>query len=172
MKGKKLKGEFTLVKIQRGAKGNEWLLIKKQDKFSEVTDVTKKDKSVITKRNLEQIETESGKGKTVWHSKPKDPEVDLSKAEKKSMSHSVKPMLATLVHDAFDSKDWLFEIKWDGYRAIAEVNYNDVKLYSRNDLPFNKHFPTIAESLEALSIQAVFDGEIVALESKACLNFS
>jgi ATP-dependent DNA ligase len=52
------------------------------------------------------------------------------------MPTNVRPMLATLVHEPFDRRGWLFEIKWDGYRAIAEVDKGQVRLYSRNGLSF------------------------------------
>ena len=52
-------------------------------------------------------------------------------------------MLASLGDDAFDNKDWIFELKWDGYRAIAEIDKKKVKLYSRNGLSFNERYPSV-----------------------------
>lgn len=75
-----------------------------------------------------------------------------------------KPMLATAVPAAFDRKDWLFEIKWDGYRTIAEVDHGAVKIYSRNGSSFNERFPEIAEALKKIRGRAVLDGEVVALD--------
>lgn len=62
---------------------------------------------------------------------------------------------------AFDNKDWLFEIKWDGYRAIAEISKKDVKLYSRNGLTFDKAYPKVFEALKSIKQDVVLDGEIV-----------
>jgi hypothetical protein len=56
------------------------------------------------------------------------------------MPINVRPMLAMLVHQPFDRRGWLFEIKWDGYRAIAEVDKGQVRLYLRNGLSFTVHF--------------------------------
>lgn len=72
-----------------------------------------------------------------------------------------RPMLATLTDDPFDNADWIFEIKWDGYRAIAEVKKSDVALYSRNGLSFLSLYPAIAEALKKIRHDVVLDGEIV-----------
>ncbi len=80
-------------------------------------------------------------------------------------------MLATLVEKPFDSNEWLFEIKWDGYRAIAEIQKDSAMLYSRNDLNFNSQFPEIIESLKKMQITAVLDGEIVVLDKQGRSKF-
>jgi bifunctional non-homologous end joining protein LigD len=168
MEGKKLKGEFALVHTH-GGKGNQWLLIKHRDKFASTEDITKKDKSVVTKRSLEQIEKESGEGNSVWGSQGN--KIEIQEGIKTTIPHNIKPMLASLVDGAFDSKEWIYEIKWDGYRAIAECNYNKVELYSRNNLSFNKNFPEIVEALRGLGIQAVLDGEVVAVDEHGMARF-
>jgi bifunctional non-homologous end joining protein LigD len=66
------------------------------------------------------------------------------------MPHRVKPMKATLTAEPFDDQNWLFEIKWDGYRAIAEVEAGAVRLYSRNLLSFEKRYPAVADGLKKL----------------------
>jgi bifunctional non-homologous end joining protein LigD len=83
---------------------------------------------------------------------------------------NVKPMLATLVDSPFDRPGWLFEIKWDGYRTIAEVGER-VRLYSRNQLSFTGRFRTIVSDLETLGHQAVLDGEIVIVGADGTANF-
>ncbi|MBA3602071.1 MAG: DNA ligase D, partial [Parachlamydiaceae bacterium] len=80
-------------------------------------------------------------------------------------------MLATLVDKAFDDEDWLFEIKLDGFRAIAELDNSIVKLYSRNQLSFNQRFPTIVNQLKKLSLDAILDGEIVVLNKNGISEF-
>ena len=80
-------------------------------------------------------------------------------------------MLATLIDEPFDSEDWLFEVKWDGFRALAFVNHGDVKLESRNKTLFNPKFPTIVKELQKIQGSALFDGEIVAVDSKGKSHF-
>ncbi len=80
-------------------------------------------------------------------------------------------MLAKSTADSFSDQNWLFEIKWDGYRAIAEVLNDNVKLYSRNGNSFIDAYPVIAKQLQKLSISAVLDGEIVVMDENGNPNF-
>ena len=74
-------------------------------------------------------------------------------------------MVARLVRDPFDREGWLFELKWDGFRTIAETDgTNGVKLYSRNQKDFKKRFSPIADELAKLKKAAILDGELVALD--------
>jgi bifunctional non-homologous end joining protein LigD len=82
------------------------------------------------------------------------------------MPTTIKPMLASEASHAFDSTDYIFEFKWDGYRTIAVVDEGEVNLYSRNLLSFNKAFSPIADSLKPFPFNAIFDGEIVVLDEK------
>ena len=80
-------------------------------------------------------------------------------------------MLATLVEGSFDNDDWLFEIKWDGFRAIGEVIKGKAELYSRNNLSFNLRYSEVVDALEELPFDVVFDGEIVALDEQGLSRF-
>jgi bifunctional non-homologous end joining protein LigD len=86
----------------------------------------------------------------------------------------ITPMVARLVPDPFDREGWLFELKWDGFRTIAETDgTNGLKLYSRNQSDFKSRFPPIADALANLKEPAILDGEIVALdEATHALNGS
>src|SRR5579885_3058190 len=87
------------------------------------------------------------------------------------LPHHLQPMLATLVKEPFDRVGWLFEIKWDGFRAVAEINKGHVELYSRNLLPFNEHFPHIVEALSKIKKSMILDGEIVVLDKHGKSSF-
>lgn len=87
------------------------------------------------------------------------------------MPHKVKPMLATLADKIFDDEQWVYETKWDGYRAIAETEKGAVKLYSRNSQNFNESYPEIVESLKKINHDLVLDGEIVALDKDGVSRF-
>ena len=80
-------------------------------------------------------------------------------------------MLATLGGEAFNDPDWIYEIKWDGYRAIAEVNKTAVQLYSRNGLSFDTLYPRVSIALSKLKIDAVLDGEIVYINEAGKPDF-
>ncbi len=80
-------------------------------------------------------------------------------------------MLAYSAEKAFNDPEWLFEIKWDGYRAIAEINKKEILLYSRNNISFVSKYPLIAEALKKIKHDAIFDGEIVALDENNKPNF-
>lgn len=158
LNGQKLKGEFALIKMQDAKDENAWLLIKKGDQYARDSDITKKAKSVKSGRSIEQIAKE-------------DDPLNLDQAPKSKMPHDTKPMLSTLTADAFDDHDWLFEIKWDGYRAIAEREDGKVRLYSRNLQPFNPKFPGVVSALEELDHDFVLDGEVVALDKEGKPSF-
>jgi bifunctional non-homologous end joining protein LigD len=87
------------------------------------------------------------------------------------MPHHVRPMLATPLAEPFDKPGWVYEIKWDGYRTIAEVQAGKVKLYSRNLLSFDERFAAIAESLKDLGHDAVIDGEVVVVDPAGRSSF-
>ncbi len=83
----------------------------------------------------------------------------------------VKPMLATLTDRPFDDADWTFEVKWDGYRAIALMDHKKVFLQSRNDKSFNEKFYPIFNALVKSDLKAVLDGEIVVINQKGMSDF-
>jgi bifunctional non-homologous end joining protein LigD len=80
-------------------------------------------------------------------------------------------MLAKLHDEPFDDPDWIYEIKWDGYRAIAETGKKGLRLYSRNGLSFSNAYPVVYEELKKIKKAAILDGEIVALDTKGKPNF-
>lgn len=94
----------------------------------------------------------------------------LKDAPKGKLPKSMKPMKATLVDGPFDDPGWIYEIKWDGYRALAVVENGQAGLISRNNLPFDQFNP-INELLESWNINVVLDGEIVALNEQGNANF-
>jgi len=80
-------------------------------------------------------------------------------------------MLATLVKEPFDHPDWIFEVKWDGYRAIAEIRDEGVSLYSRNLISLNQKFFPVVNSLRKFRFEAVLDGEIVVVDDQGRPDF-
>jgi bifunctional non-homologous end joining protein LigD len=201
LQGQKLQGEFALVKTH-GMGENGWLLIKHKDEFASSEDITKLDKSILSGRTIEKMEETSEKvwkgGKEQDLEKPKtaskkkspEPKVELNEAAEDEKSEDIdvasllkqapkakipkgiKPMLATLVDAPFNDPDWQYEVKWDGYRALAFVNKGEVEIFSRNNKSFNEKFYPIYKLLQESNINAVLDGEILVLDEKGRSNFS
>jgi len=80
-------------------------------------------------------------------------------------------MLAKESAAAFNNHDWLFEIKWDGYRAISEIKNGVVELYSRNGISFNTTYPIVYNQLKKIKHQVIFDGEIVVINDEGKSDF-
>ncbi|MEO9171015.1 MAG: non-homologous end-joining DNA ligase [Candidatus Aquilonibacter sp.] len=175
MQGKKLRGMFTLVRIKpkEGETGDPWLLIKDRDGNDPKTwDVNDYPESVLTGRTLDDIRNDPA-AKT-WQSKPKKtPLKTRPRATLEPLPKSPQVELATLIDDPFDDDAWLFEIKWDGYRAICTVDETGkLTLVSRNGLNLLSQFPDLAGLAEAFeSIPIVVDGEIVSLDAKGKSDF-
>ena len=82
-------------------------------------------------------------------------------------------MLATLVEEPFDDPQWLYEVKWDGYRAVAFINDGRARLVSRNQNELTGEFPEIAQAMQDLPVEnAIIDGEVVALDEEGRPSFS
>ena len=83
-----------------------------------------------------------------------------------TMPEYISPMLATLVHEYFSDKEWIFERKFDGIRCIARKENNRVTLYSRNRKKLNERFPEIVDAVKKQKGNFILDGEIVAFDNK------
>jgi bifunctional non-homologous end joining protein LigD len=185
--GQKLRGKFSLVRTSRE---NQWLLIKSNDQFASIgTDIAiESPQSVLTGRDdiiqgtsksFSEVasSTDSTKLSTLksksnmTHRKAHE---DLKTSEYLKSSKKIKPMLATAVDKPFDDKDWVFEVKWDGVRAIAFVQNDIARLQSRNGIDITATYPEIAEALQR-SLRgiksAALDGEIVILDEKGHPDF-
>ncbi|HEY9180956.1 MAG TPA: non-homologous end-joining DNA ligase [Candidatus Baltobacteraceae bacterium] len=182
MHGKKMRGEFTLVRIRgRDASGDPWLLIKDHDEYvNSKYDIGKDNKSVKTGRTVESY-AEDPKAPHWISSKKKAPTAAAQRkisrakgrAARDKLPAVVTPMLATLVDEAFDDPQWLFEIKWDGYRAICTVHEDgSMELVSRNGLDLLTKFPELSALANAwTTLPIVVDGEIVALDAHGRSSF-
>jgi len=191
LNGQKLRGEFALVKTH-GMGDNAWLLIKHKDEYADKNDITKLDKSVLSGKTIATMEKSGDKVWTGGHEdsidivanavkkkvrkKPAEAAADvdigalLKNAPVAKILQNIKPMKATLVDAPLDDAGWLFEVKWDGYRAMAMVDNGKVELVSRNNLSFKKYYPII-DILKGWNIKAVIDGEIVVLNEKGISDF-
>lgn len=154
--GKKLKGEFALIKMHDDEKA--WLLVKKSDEFATSTDVTSQDESVKSHKRVDELE---GSRKLP----------DLTGYPRVASPWSVKPMLSTLVEEPFNREGWFFEVKWDGYRAVGAKKKDNISLYSRNQLDFREKYPPVAEALRDFKHDVIVDGEIVVVDENGRPHF-
>jgi bifunctional non-homologous end joining protein LigD len=175
--GEKLKGDFVIVRGNNAEQENVWFVYKAKDEYVSKKDITKEDKSVISGKTIEEVAATSTnewqsnrKTKTTTQPTQDNVEKQIKEGKKAAILKSPSPMLATLDNQPFDSPDWLFEIKWDGYRAIASLNKGKVELVSRNNISLKKYTP-IADALQELKMNAVLDGEIVVLDEKGHASF-
>jgi bifunctional non-homologous end joining protein LigD len=173
--GEKLQGEFALVRTAKDEKS--WLLLKKKDSYATKEDILGENRSVVSHKTLEEI---AAANPSIPSRQKKIDQIRLVEAMEseelqgtpiKPMPHGIKPMLATLVKEPFDHPEWLFEVKWDGYRAIAEIQDSQVSLYTRNRISLNKKFLPITEALQKFGFEAVLDGEIVVVDDQGRSDF-
>jgi bifunctional non-homologous end joining protein LigD len=97
-------------------------------------------------------------------------EILLAKAPKSKAPVGIQPMKATLIDEPFNDPQWLYEVKWDGYRALATLSNSAVELISRNNIPFDAYYP-INEVLKSWKMNAVIDGELLVLNEHGISDF-
>lgn len=151
LEGKILKGDFALVRMQ-GDSSENWLLIKHKDDYSTdkpydseklVSDAVKKEGKEFKKSSSKK------KVKTPISGNNEDTELEGD------------AMLAKLSQSVPDSDDWIYEKKFDGFRAIAKIKHTEADLISRNGNKLNKKFPSIVNELSSIKTNCILDGEIV-----------
>src|SRR5258707_53984 len=126
------------------------------------------DGSAVTGRTLEEIKEELPPKRRPIPIQP----AELQGACNGAMPSRVEPMLATLANRPFSDPNWLFEIKWDGVRALARIENGALVLRSRTGVDIAKRYPELASLPNALAARkAILDGEIVALDAQGRSNF-
>ena len=165
LRGRKLKGSWTLVRTGRGP--NDWLLIKHRDAHADrERDVLDDDASVVSGLSIRQLRS----GRLPEPSLAADVGTFGKPAR---MPSTLRPMFAQAVDGPFSSPDWLFEPKLDGFRALAFLEAGAVRLVSRAGKDMTRNFPAIADDLAVLPHERlVIDGEIVALDADGMPDFN
>ena len=174
--GKKLHGTFALVHIKgRDGEENAWLLIKERDDAVDTTwRIGDHAESVKSGRTVAEIARDPRAPHWISN-RPESAAKPARAAERKiaPLPKIAQPMLATAIDEPFDDPKWLFELKWDGYRALARIERDgSVHLTSRNGNDFAGKFPELAAMAGAFSERPlIVDGEVVVLDSKGRPSF-
>jgi bifunctional non-homologous end joining protein LigD len=175
--GERLRGRYTIVRTSgRGGRSDDrdkWLLIKKRDEVAdEGWDAEDHPTSVKTGRTNDEVK--AGK-KPAFDQPSPGPDVapDLSGAREAAQPDFIPPMLATLTDGAFDDEDWLFEVKWDGYRVEAVITDGKARIWTRNRVDAATYFPDLAGPAGWINARdAIVDGEVVAFDEQGRPSFS
>jgi bifunctional non-homologous end joining protein LigD len=169
LNGEKLHGSFVLVKLKKSEKGNEWLMIKHKDSAEDPAwNVDEHDGSVLTGRTIEEIKEELPPKRNPSPLRPDE----LQDARKADMPSRLEPMLATISDHPFSDPNWLFEIKWDGVRALAWIENGALTLRARSGADITARYPELASLPGALSArQVILDGEIAAIDAHGRSDF-
>src|SRR5262249_24343539 len=150
-------------------RGTDWLMIKHKDAAADPSwDVDAHDGSVLTGRTLDEIKEEQPPKRAPWPLHVSE----LHGVRQAPMPAKLEPMLATLTDKSFSGPDWLFEIKWDGVRALTWIKDSQLTMRSRNAIQVTNRYPEFADLAKALSLrEALLDGEIVALDERGHSDF-
>ncbi|HZQ10395.1 MAG TPA: non-homologous end-joining DNA ligase [Anaerolineae bacterium] len=197
--GKKLRGEFTLVKLANRDK--QWLLIKKDDaaaksgwKLETVLKDDAKPRSTRTRKRTtrtkqaseneseperenaadEAVDEDDGvvRGKDTLRYKKGGKSLTIKNVERAKMPSMIEPMLATLVNKPFVDADWIFETKWDGVRAVCFIENGKMRLVSRSQQDITFRYPELKDIPKSVRAdRAILDGEIVVLDEKGVARF-
>ncbi|KNH26926.1 ATP-dependent DNA ligase [Pseudomonas syringae] len=178
LKGEKLGGLWNLVRTHMPGKQEQWFLIKHQDSAarpdSEYDVVAAEPDSVLSDRTIVEKKHGTEKPKPIKKAPAKvrkEKSTQLTGARKAKLPELLKPELATLVESA-PSGEWSYEIKFDGYRVMARIDHDEVKLFTRNGHDWTHKLPGQAEALAALGLESAWlDGEMVVADEQGVPDF-
>jgi len=175
--GYKLRGAFTLVHTGKGTRGkfsgrgsNDWLLIKKRDEHAEAFLASKRplsEASVLSGLTVAELEARAPRHQAILQAL-----TDAKIPKRAIAAGSVEPMLCQTADVPFSSGDWLYELKYDGFRMMAHGGAGLAKLRYRSGLDPTDRYPEITSAVRALPIgDLLLDGEIVMLDAEGKPDF-
>ena len=170
VRGRKLKGEWILVKDKNEEESNRWLLIKAGEDLPPIS-AKGDDTSVLSGRSMRRITEDKD---AQWESNRTQTASSVAvrrSARRRTEPTFIEPMQAKPVAELPPGEQWTFEIKFDGYRCIAVKQGSEVTLFSRNRKIFNKRFPKIRDAVAGLGNEFVLDGELVAFDAQGRPSF-
>lgn len=178
--GEKLQGHWTLVRMR--GRGNErqepWLLIKERDEMARPAaefDITEAmpDSVNATKPSAKSAKKTAVKQRAAAKTSPRSAPADLPAGARAAvLPLSLAPQLATLAASAPKTGDWIYEIKFDGYRIVTRVDGKDIRLFTRNGHNWTSKLTHLAQAIAALDLpDGWLDGEIVIPAGDGRTNF-
>src|SRR5918999_6441017 len=166
LKGYKLHGKWTLVKIKKSER--DWLLIKERDAYVKSPGDVFPEESVLSGLTVEEVK----EGATPVNAVRRAIE-EAGAVQSRVDPTKVQAMLAEPADEAFTRDGWIFELKLDGYRLIASKMNNEVKLVTRKGNDYTEVFPEIARAIKALPAdEVIIDGEVVVLDPQGLPRFA
>ncbi|HTL16585.1 MAG TPA: non-homologous end-joining DNA ligase [Patescibacteria group bacterium] len=173
LNGQKLKGEWTLNRLKENEQPDKemWLLTKTGGAARRISS-KRKEVSAVSGRRIEEIAKQPG---PVWQSN-RGNQASVRKRTKPAKSLAppafISPMKATLVSNLPEGPEWLYEVKWDGYRALAAKSGDTVRLLSLKNKDLASAFPTVVDAVRTVRADtALLDGEIVAVNPEGKPSF-
>ncbi len=168
--GFKLRGRFSLARLSKrnGNQREQWLLIKRDDAFASEQDVVEtKARSVLSGMTVAELSERASLYEAATE------EARRLGAKRGSVRASgLTPMLCTLLDAPVDRRGWLYELKLDGVRIIAERENHEARLFYRTHRPATASFPEVVEALRSLLAErVVLDGEIIAFDDRGLPSF-
>ena len=161
LRGEKTKGSFALVRTKDA---KNWLLIKHRDRFTAKVDLTAQNRSVLSGVTVEDLTSVPVQRLPAAWLTPS--------GDKRPFPDKLSPMHAELGDKVFNSAEWMWEPKLDGYRALAFIDEHGVKLRSRRGLQLGEDFPRLVDELGKQFVESmVLDGEIVAFDASGKPSF-
>ena len=161
LRGEKIKGSFALVRMKDG---KNWLVIKHKDRFVSKVNITEQSRSVLSGASVEEMKSVPA------HRIAADRLVVAGPSEK--LPATLAPMQAELGDKAFNHADWMWEPKLDGYRVVAFVDGESVKLRTRRGLDLAADFPKVCADLRKQAVDTmILDAEIVAFDAEGRPSF-
>ncbi|MBZ3665284.1 DNA ligase D [Pseudomonas sp. FYR_2] len=161
--GEKLSGVWNLFRTHLAGKKEQWMLVKSHDgqarSETDYSIVEALPDSVLSERTLPP--RSPAKATTARH----------KRASRKALPDTLQPQLATLV-DSPPSGDWRYEVKFDGYRILARIDGDDIRLFTRNGHDWSAKMPRQVEALKALGLDSAWlDGEMVVVDDNGVADF-
>jgi bifunctional non-homologous end joining protein LigD len=169
--GQKLKGEWVLERTGNETGKTKWSLRKTSGNAKRIS-AKREDVSALSGRTMDGIAGKNEQRRSKLARLETRSDTEHARGDSSSAPRFVRPMKATAVSELPAGAEWIYEVKWDGYRALGSKHNDDVRLLSLKDKNLTTDFPAVAEAIRSIRANtALIDGEVVAVDSNGCPSF-